>query len=564
MNQTRSATSRVAIASAALCAGCSVNPVVQWRAVADPAPSIDAALADAQALRLQFEARAEQYLGRKLATNDMLFGLGVASFAAVASGAHKDVLAVTAGLGGSTYLSSTLGLQQSVLDAYQVGIGRVNCAATIGRSLRIDPDVVKAQASATATLRTDLPALAAAISRAEGLVLATAGLDTTYKTTANERIASARATLDNALAVSKDADALGERSASGASKLTGTLQAIHQAVNEMVSKGVPEPKAVLDALKSLAGTVDGFGKAVGASAAPAAAASAPGSGPSNQSDGGLGAVPPKSADQAVVSPASIDRIHSALVQMAQAQASVAVQADAVQERARRQASTVSNADFEKCVPDASRSGGFAVSDALLKFTANKDEDQSQTFTVSGGTTNYTARFASQPSFGITLVQPPAGGKVFDVKVPKSTKGPHTLTIVVEDSSPGPNQARVVVEVAPAAAPSTAPANEADGGRALGLPAALAAAQKSGASIAFGTSATKSRLSIKTWASDAVGTRVVMTCIPGAPPATISNLEARTRLLALLTDGFALAPAEADAARKTPARLALVAPGGCLK
>lgn len=568
MNPTRPATSLVAMAIAALCGGCAVNPVVQWRAAADPAPSIDAALADAQALRQQFEARAEQHLGRKLATNDMLFGLGVVSFAAVAAGAHKDVLATAAGLGGSTYVYSTLGLQQTVLDAYLLGIGRVNCAATIGRSLRIDPAVLTAQATATAALRSDLPTLAAAISRAEGLVLATAGLEATYKTAANERLASARAALASALAVSKDADALGERWAGGASKLTGTLQAIHQAVNEMVSKGVPEPKAVLDALKSLVGAVDGFGKAVGATAAPAAASAAGSAGPSNESDSTQDQQPFKSNAQPGVAPASLDKINAALVALAQAQARVTVQADAMQERAKRQATTVSNTDFEKCVPDASRSGGFTVSDASLKFTANKDDDQSQTFTVSGGTTNYTARFTSQPSFGITLVSPPAGGRVFEVKVPKTTQGPHMLTIAVEDSSPGPNQAKVVVEVASAtatrAAPVTAPANEADGGRTVGLPAALAAAQKNGASMSFGPVNDKTRLTIKTWTSDAVGTRVVLTCVPGAQPATISNLEARTRLLALLTDGFALTPAVADAARKAPARLALVADGGCLK
>ena len=62
-------------------AGCSVNPLVQWKPANDPPRSMDAALADAQVLRSEYEARASKHLDRKLATNDVLFGLGVATFA---------------------------------------------------------------------------------------------------------------------------------------------------------------------------------------------------------------------------------------------------------------------------------------------------------------------------------------------------------------------------------------------------------------------------------------------------------------------------------------------------
>lgn len=557
----------LAVAVAAMATGCSVNPVVQWRAERDPAPGIDAALADAQALRTQFETRAEQYLGRKLVTNDLLYGLGVASFAAVAAGAHKDVLATTAGLGGSTYVYSTFGLQQSVLNAYQLGIGRVNCAAAIGRKMRVDPAVLALQRTSINTLQADIPRLAAAISRAEVLVLGTPGLDAAYKAAAVERMAAARTALAGALAVNMDADTLSERSAFGAGKLIGTLQAIHQAVNEMAALGVPESKAVLEALKSLAGAADDFGRAV-KSAAPGAAASAAGagSGPANQSDAGRTNLPGPSV-AASAPAASIASVSNALVQMAELSAKVTLVADAMRERAKRLANTVDADDFDKCVPDASRASGFRVAEATLNFTANKDDDQSQTFTVDGGTTNYTARFTSQPTFGITLIQPAAGGRVFEVKVPKTTRGPHELAITVEDSSPARNRATVMVKVAPSAPSATgdaAAANQSAAGRATDLPAALAMAQKSGAAIAFGPGTVKSRLTIRTWSTDAVGTRVVLACEPGGQPAKIGNLEARTRLLALLTEGFALSPAVADTARRKPASLAIVSDGGCLK
>lgn len=59
-------------------------------------------------MRQQFEAWVEQQPGRKPAANGMQFGLGAAAFAAVAAGAHKDVLATTAGLGGCSRRRSSI------------------------------------------------------------------------------------------------------------------------------------------------------------------------------------------------------------------------------------------------------------------------------------------------------------------------------------------------------------------------------------------------------------------------------------------------------------------------
>lgn len=548
-----------ALALLLLLTGCSVNPIVQWRPVADPPAGMDAALADAQQLRTQFEAKAEQQMGRKLLTNDLLFGLGVASFAAAISTAHKDVLKTTAGLGGATYLYSTTALQQPIFDAYQVGIGRVNCAATIGRALRVDPRAVGDQTRQTEALRQELPVLAGAISDAELQLLGADGIPADYKAAAKSRIASARETLERARAASKDADALGERETGMAGKLMGTLHAIHQAVNEMAAKGVPEPKAVMESLKSLAGLAGDFGKAVGADAAPAASADSTG-GPSSQSSGGKNVSSSGVArPNAGVALPNLTAIGQALVQMASAEARVGVLADALAQRAVRHTSDVDVSDMDKCVPDGAKMSTFKLSTSVLNFTANKDDDQSQSFFVSGGATNYTARITSQPTYGISLVSPLAGGNLFDVKVPKTTKGPHDLTILVEDSSSPRNQATLVIKVGEAG--KTADAQAAAGGQSASMVQALKAAKDSGASMTFGTS----RLTISTWYLDPNGLRVELACQAGAKPVPIVNKEVRSKLLDLLRDGFQLAPDAADAMRKAPAKFSVAAvPATCIQ
>lgn len=541
--------------------GCSVNPIVQWKPENDPPANLDAALGDAQALRLQYEARAEQHLGRKLVTNDLLFGLGVATFSAVAGNTHRDVPAVLAGLGASTFLYSTTGIQQSVFDAYQVGIGRVNCAAKIGRALRVDSTVISQQTKEIKDLRLKLPELAGVIANVEALVLSAADLDEAFKTAATERITVAKAVLARANDISKDAEVLTERNPAIAGKLTDTLLAIHQAINEMASKGVAEPKAVLDSLNGLLGASNGIIKSVTPPAATAGAASSTGA---NESDAG-GANPAATEAIAAAMRRFASDIRTALVKMAKEQVAVSVLAESIAQRLTRQTTVVDVNDFGKCVPDAAKLNTFKVSTPLLTFTANKDDDQSQSFMVSGGTTNYTARFTSQPTFGITIAAPPAGGGAFDVKVPKSTKGPHDLTLVVEDSSAARNTASVSVKVNVASGiAADTPSNESDSGRTVGLSAALSAARKAGASISIGSGGSRAKLTIRTWTSDSVGSRVVMTCQLGDRTVRLAAADARKRLLALLSDGFALSLDVADSLRTSPQRLSVVSENGCVQ
>lgn len=548
------------VLTAASLVGCSVNPIVQWTPVNDPPSSVDAALGDAQALRLQYEAKAEQHMSRKLATNDLLFGLGVATFAAVAGKTHRDVPAVFAGLGASTFLYSTTGIQQPVFDAYQVGIGRVNCAAKIGRALRVDPTLVRLQTNDITSLRTELPKLAGLIADTETLVLSASDLDEAFKTAATERVTAAKAVLARANDISKDADALFERNPVIAGKLIDTLHAIHYAVNEMASKGVAEPKAVLDSLNGLLAVSSGIIKSVTPPLAPASAAPSVGT---NESDGG-GATPTP-ANRAAAMMRFASDIRTALTKMAEEQVAVSVLAESIAQRSTRQTAIVDANDFDKCVPDATKINTFRVSAPSLTFTASKDDDQSQSFTVFGGTTNYTARFTSQPTFGITVVAPPAGGATFDVKVPRSTKGPHDLTLVIEDSSAARNTASIVVKVnAASGVAADTPSNESDSGRTLGLSAALSAARKAGASISIGSGTARAKLSIRTWKSDSAGSRVVMSCQLGDRAAHLAAADARKKLLALLVDGFALSLDVADSLRTSPQRLSIVSDNGCVQ
>jgi hypothetical protein len=543
----------------ALAAGCGVNPIVTRKETAEPAKRegrMNAALGEALALRQSFEERAEAFVGRKIAINDLLFGLGVATFGLVAGKAHRDAFAVTAAIGGSTYLYTTTGLQQAHLTAYQVGIGRLNCAMVVGRALRVDDEVLEIHKTEAGSLRSQLPKLAADIGTAELLVLSEPTLDVDFKSAARQRIDDAKATLAKATEANKAAEVLGDRADKVASKLRGTVNVISEAVNDMAAKGVPEPAAVVESLKSLTKFVGDFGRAVGADVkvpAPVASGAAVGS---QESEVG-GAIP---AVASAPSASSMQDIRTALVKLAEQQATTSLLADAMSERVARYPGSTSDEDFGKCVPD-SKVSNFAVSVATINFTASKDSDQSATFKASGGTKNYVADFTTQPTFGIELIPAPPGESTFRVKVPKSVVGPHELLVLIADSSSPPNERSVAIKVAAAAA-SAPNANESQVGRAATLRDALVRARNFSGSITLGSGAAAATLRVTTVQADASGFRVGLTCTPGAKSAQYTRAEARTKLLALLSSSYGLSAAEAAAVR--PAQLDLVDSANCLR
>lgn len=543
----------------ALASGCGVNPIVARKEAPESpkrAGRMNAALGEALTLRQSFEDRAEAFVGRKVAINDLLFGLGVATFALVAGKAHRDAFTVTAGIAGSTYLYTTTGQQQAHLTAYQVGIGRLNCAMVVGRALRVDDEVLETHQTEAGNLRSQLPKLAVAIGKAELLVLSEPALDADFKSAAKQRIDDAKATLSKATDANKAAEVLGDRADKVAAKLKGTVAVIHEAVNDMAAKGVPEPAAVVESLKSLTKFVGDFGKSVGADVkvpAPAASAGAAGS---QESEVGGPIMPAASAP----STSGLKDIRTALVELAAQQATTSVLTDAMSERLARYPGSTSDDDFGKCVPD-SKVSNFTVSAATINFTANKDSDQSASFTVEGGTTNYVAYPTTQPTFGIELVPAPQGGSTFWVKVPKSVVGPHELVVVVADSSSPSNKRSVTIKVAAAAvsAPNT---NESQVGRATTLREALARARTFGGSITLGSGAAAVKLLVTNVQADASGFRVGLTCTPGAKSAQYTRAEARTKLLALLSSSYGLPAAQATAVR--PAQLELVDNANCLR
>ena len=431
----------VCLLVAAMAAGCAVNPIVARKENPEPptrAGRMSAAMAAATALRQSFEERAEAYVGRKVAINDLLFGLGVATFGLAVGKAHRDAITLSAGIAGSTYLYTTTGQQQAQLNAYQVGIGRLNCAMVVARALRVDDEVLATQRTEAASLKGQIPKLATAITKAELLVLSEPSLDANFKAAARQHIEVAKTTLAKANEANKAAELLGDRADKVASKLRGTVDVIHEAVNDMAAKGVPEPAAVVESLKSLTKFVGNFGKAVGADVkvpAPAASGASDGSAQSR--------VGPTSARAASAASASgLEKIRDALLEVATEQATTSVLADAMTERLARFPGSASDEDFGKCVPDAKVSN-FAVNAATINFTANKDADQSATFKVSGGTKNYVADFTTQPTYGIELVPAQPGESTFRVKVPKSVVGPHELVVSVADSSSPPNESSIV-------------------------------------------------------------------------------------------------------------------------
>jgi len=542
-----------------LAAGCGVNPIVVRKEAPEPttrAGRMNAALGEAMALRQSFEERAEAFVGRKVAINDLLFGLGVATFGLVAGKAHRDAFTVTAGIAGSTYLYTTTGQQQAHLNAYQIGIGRLNCAMVVGRALRVDDEVLEIHKDEAVRLKSQLPKLATAITTAELLVLSEPALGADFKSSAMQRIADARATSAKAAEVNKAAEVLGDRADRVASKLRGTVAVVHEAVNDMAAKGVPEPAAVVESLKSLTKFVGDFGKAVGADVkVPAPAASGAAAGTAESVVGGR-------ISPAATSPTAsgLQSIRATLVRLAKQQATTSVLADAMSERLARYPGSTSDEDFGKCVPDTKVSN-FALNAATINFTANKDSDQSATLKASGGAKNYVADFMTQPSFGIELIPAPPGESTFRVKVPKSVVGPHELVVLVWDSSSPPNERSVTIKVAAAAA-SAPNANESQVGRAATLRDALTSALKFGGSITLGSGAATATLRVSTVQADASGFRVVLTCTPGAKSGQYTRAEARTKLLALLSSSYGLSAAEAAAVG--PVQLDLVDNANCLR
>ncbi|MBQ0942250.1 hypothetical protein KAK07_02755 [Ideonella sp. 4Y16] len=560
----RSHPTLLAVAASLLISGCAVNPMVQRPTVAAETTAntseLGRAMDEAMGLRAAYEDKAYAHVSDQVAVNNLLFGLGVATFGLVTAGVHRDAFTTTAGLGGSLYLYSTTSKQAAHLTAYQVGIGRTNCAIAMARAQRIDDVTLSAQASDATALLADLKKLSKALVDLKMLALGLPSNDVTRQY-ADQRITAAQAVHDKSVVVQTKAEDLSERNKKVASSLRATTDSIRSAVNQMAAMGTPEPAAVLAALKNLASVVGGFGSAVGVTAPTAASAASGSSQSTNELPSGTEDTK-KGTQTTGVTTEKVQQVRDAVIALAETQLVVEVRAEQMSKRASRLAADASPEDWTKCVPSGQETALVPSATELL-FTANPSADQSQKFYVSGGSTPLYGHITSEPSYGIEVIAPQLDDRGFIVKVPKTVVGPHDLRIELADSSTPRQRKQISLKIAAAAAP--AGTNESAMDLSKPLTSALEAAKKANSTFKVGTGAAAVTMKVQDSRQDASGFAVKLACTPGAKSASYTQQQTRTALLGHLQAQHRLSASVASALNAMGARLSMLDGGaGCVK
>ena len=304
--------SSLAIASA-LFAGCGVNPIVNWQPQREPDGQLDTmgtARADAASLKRAFNDKAESFVGTKVALNDSLLGLGVLTLGLAAGRVHRDAFVGTAGIAGAAYLFGTNDLQDATLQAYQSGVGAVNCAEAAVRPLQVTAASMAAVGNMAEGLRPAMVTLSAALADAGNELTRSVGLSRAQTAAAQQQLDVARAAYAKAKGANADAATLEATVTKAAGGLKGLLAEIHSTVNKLVSKAVVDPASIPKSLESLVKIVAGFGKGLGIDSFLTARIGA-----ANLGEG--------SAQSSAASALLVAALH----QLAQAQAQVAVLAD---------------------------------------------------------------------------------------------------------------------------------------------------------------------------------------------------------------------------------------------
>lgn len=520
------------VAAAALLAGCAGNPTVTWQPQPEPPGQLDSmatARADAASLKRALDDKATTFVGTKVAVNDALLGLGVLSIGLGAGKVHRDAIVGAAGLAGTTYLFGNQDLQDPALQAYQSGIGAVNCAVTAVRPLQVtDAQITEIKAKAGA-LQEALPGLAAALAGAEAKVAA-AGLPTATATVAQQQLADARATYAKAAGANADAATLESAVTRAAGGLKGLLAEIHAAVNKLVSKSVVDPASIPAALGSLVKVVSGFAPGLGVDAyltqRLASSSLAPPSEAKSQGGGGESFVAPDQPDA-----------FAALATLAQARQAVANLADPLAAQLALYKNVEDTAALKRCGVDDAASV-LNVDRPELVFTVSSDNDQSKALAVAGGTKPYSARFRDSPTRGVEAVNPLPGDRSIDVRVPKGTPAGLELGLMVTDASSPPQVKLVLVRtVAAAVAPAAAKAPDDDP-----IKAALdkALAEKAKMPVKAGD-AKANRYGIDKVVADASNYQLTLTCTPGSAKATDTADAVAARLVEWLGSDRKLTP-----------------------
>jgi len=435
-----------------LLTGCAGNPTVTWQPQAETGDQLDSmatARADAASLKRALDDKASTFVGTKVALNDALLGLGVLSIGLGVGKAHRDAYVGVAGLAGTAYLFGNQGLQEPTLQAYQSGIGAVNCAVAAVRPLQVTGQQITQVTNQAKDLQKLLPDLARKQAAAEAAVAA-AALPTALGTAAQQQLADARATYAKAAGANADAATLEPTVTRAAGGLKGLLAEIHASVNKLVSKSVVDPASIPAALNSLVKVVSGFAPGLGVDAFLTQRLAAANLAPKSSDGGAQGAGGTKSG----AAPASQATAVAALEALAESRQQVANLADPLAAQLALYKNQDEAAALKSCgVSDAA--SVLHVDRTELVFAGGSDVDQSKAIAVSGGTKPYSARFRDSPTRGVEAVNPLPGDRSIDVRVPKGTPAGLELGLMVTDASSPPQIKLVLVRTQGATAPGPA-------------------------------------------------------------------------------------------------------------
>ena len=540
------------IACAALCttmSACSVNPIVNWQRQSPSVSAIDTmevARIEAATLKEAIHKKVDEQIGMQVRLNDSLLGLGVFTIAAAVGKAHRDVYLAGGLLAGIASLYGTLNLNKPRLEIYQSGIGAVNCAVEAVRPLQVGATQLSDIKTASTALRIKIDPLARAISGAEIEFAAAASLDASLTKQIRDQIDAARKTQVDAINVLADADGLPGQVTNAASRLRGTLEAIGDQVNKLVSGTIVDQSAIPQMIAGLAGLAGSFAPGLGLEKLISARiegwtkAEGRGEGPS---------------------PALSQGLQTALINLAAAKSGVDVESIPLASRLAPYKGH-NSADALKACGVSDVALALKVDRDEVRFTDNADDMQSVTLDVSGGVKPYGARFRESPTRGVEALSPLQGNSNVEIRVPKTVKGPLELTLVISDSASPRRSKEVKVKIESATTQKDAAASgeAADAAAAKELEpikAAMEALAK--AKTSFGSAGGVNKYVVLASKINGDKLEVTLSCALGSPAKKDAQKSLREALVnqAVISKALAANPGAALTQRITPAGKDLV-------
>lgn len=467
----RSVHARLSVVStAALLVACAGNPLVQLPAAQEPQGSLDsmeAARKHAEATKRVFHDRAYAHVGQKVLLNDSLLGLGILTLGLAAGNVHRDAFTATAGLAGASYLFGTQGLQDSALQAYQSGIGALNCAVAAVRPLQVSDRRLQTIESRALALAAPIAALHRA--RASlGFAAASGDLSLALKARVEAELLDADATVQRAQGALEDAARLPAAVTQAAGGLKSAVDTIGDQVNKFASRSVVDPASIPSTLAKLVQVVDQFAVGLGVGDALGAKLQARQFVPPNPVSQGKGAGPGAPPAPAYLEPARTQQLESLVADLADQRGKTDALARPLAAELSEYKGHKDSEALAQCGVSASVAMKLVGADGdTLSFQA-AGELQSKRFSIEGGVKPYGARFQDSPTHGVEVIPPLPGDRSVEVRVPKDAKT-LDLQLLVYDAASPPQQRVVLIKVAGATPQDTSPSapnNQSLNGRAL--------------------------------------------------------------------------------------------------